>query len=217
MNKFFPFLKMVLYATDLVELEKPKTVKTKRVSKKKVEPVIEEPKVIEAPPKPKRQRAPRKKVEPKEEIKEAQEEVKEPELPLLLKEAPPKKTRKRKQIEVEEPVKEAEQTEQVCESPTLAEEPEKPKKTRKIKPKTESKASQSSTEPPVWFQKFVQGAEKEKAQSVGQVTKKQEKVIKTEALKTAHKSWQSGVTRDRVQGEVDSHMNRMYQMIFSGR
>ena len=199
---------MVLYATDLVELEKPQKIKQKRVSKKKAaEPVIEEPKVIEVPPKPKRQRAPKKKVEPKEEIKEEpKEEIKEP---LLIKEAPPKKTRKRKQVEIEEPVKEPETVEQISESPTLVEEPEKPKKTRKIKPKTESKSTQSSTEPPVWFQKYVAGVQKEKADSVGEVTKKQAKEIKTEALKTAHKSWQSGVTRERVQGEVDSHMNRM--------
>jgi hypothetical protein len=198
---------MVLYATDLIDLEKPKTVKTKRVSKKKIEEPVIELKEIEAPPKQKRQRVLKKKVDLKEEVKEdIKENVKEP---LLIKEAPPKKTRKRKQIEIEEPVKEDEKLEQICESPTLVDEPEKPKKTRKIKPKTESKSTQTNTEPPVWFQKYVAGVQKEKADSVGQVTKKQAKEIKTEALKTAHKSWQSGVTRDRVQGEVDSHMNRM--------
>jgi hypothetical protein len=198
---------MVLYATDLIDLEKPKTVKTKRVSKKKIEEPVIELKEIEAPPKQKRQRVLKKKVDLKEEVKEdIKENVKEP---LLIKEAPPKKTRKRKQIEIEEPVKEVENIEQICESPTLVDEPEKPKKTRKIKPKTESKSTQTNTEPPVWFQKYVAGVQKEKADSVGQVTKKQAKEIKTEALKTAHKSWQSGVTRDRVQGEVDSHMNRM--------
>jgi hypothetical protein len=198
---------MVLYATDLIDLEKPKTVKTKRVSKKKIEEPVIELKEIEAPPKQKRQRVLKKKVDLKEEVKEdIKENVKEP---LLIKEAPPKKTRKRKQIEIEEPVKEDEKLEQICESPTLVDEPEKPKKTRKIKPKTESKSNQTNTEPPVWFQKYVAGVQKEKADSVGQVTKKQAKEIKTEALKTAHKSWQSGVTRDRVQGEVDSHMNRM--------
>lgn len=200
---------MVLYATDLVDLEKPKTVKTKRVSKKKVEEpvieetVIEELKEIVSPPKLKRKCAPKNKVEQKPQEENVKEEVKEP---LLIKDAPPKKTRKRKQIEVEEPVKEVQKIEQVCVSPTLAEEAEKPKKTRK-KPKTEFKSTQTTAEPPVWFQKFVQSAEKEKAQSIGQVTKKQAKEIKTEALKTAHKSWQSGVTRDRVQGEVDSHSN----------
>jgi hypothetical protein len=198
---------MVLYATDLIDLEKPKTVKTKRVSKKKIEEPVIELKEIEAPPKQKRQRVLKKKVDLKEEVKEdIKENVKEP---LLIKEAPPKKTRKRKQIEIEEPVKEVENIEQICESPTLVDEPEKPKKTRKIKPKTESKSNQTIPEPPVWFQKYVAGVQKEKADSVGQVTKKQAKEIKTEALKTAHKSWQSGVTRDRVQGEVDSHMNRM--------
>lgn len=203
---------MVLYATDLIDLEKPKTVKTKRVSKKKIEEPVIELKEIEAPPKLKRQRVLKKKVDPKEEVKEdIKEDVKEP---LLIKEAPPKKTRKRKQIEIEEPVKEVEKIEQICESPTLVDEPEKPKKKRKIKPKTESKSNQTIPEPPVWFQKYVAGVQKEKADSVGQVTKKQAKEIKTEALKTAHKSWQSGVTRDRVQGEVDSHMNRMYCIVF---
>lgn len=203
---------MVLYATDLIDLEKPQKIKQKRVSKKKVEEPVIEIKQIQEPPEPKRQRGLKKKIEPKEEVKkEIEEDVKEP---LLIKEAPPKKTRKRKHIEIEEPVKEVENIEQICESPTLVDEPEKPKKTRKMKPKNESKSSQTSTEPPVWFQKYVAGVQKEKADSVGQVTKKQAKEIKTEALKTAHKSWQSGVTRDRVQGEVDSHMNRMYCIVF---
>jgi hypothetical protein len=195
---------MVLYATDLVELEKPKTVKTKRVSKKKTEPeeLPMEQLQIEAP-KPKR--VTKKKAVP---------EIKKEEEPVLIQEPPAKKTRKRKlakvETKVETPIKESvpepEVIAPVSESSTMVDEPLKKtrkvaeKKLRAIKPKIEN-------EPPVWFQKYVAGVQKEKAQSVGSVTKKQEKEIKTEAIKTAHKSWQSGVTRDRVQGEVDSHSN----------
>jgi hypothetical protein len=202
---------MVLYAAN-IDLEKPlEKIKQKRISKKKIQPEelpMEELK-IEAP-KPAPKQKPKQKRAPKKEIKIEQEVV-------LVKEEPPaKKTRKRKQAEIEESVEEPKEVQQAPESPTLVDESEKPKKTRKIKVHSEPKESREATnDPPEWFKKYVAGVQKEKASSVGHVTKKQEKEIKTEALKTAHKSWQSGVTRDRVQGEVDSHMGRMYSIVFS--
>lgn len=217
---------MVLYATDLVELEKPAT--KKRASKKQSAAPIEVgvPEVEKPVEKPKA-----KKTSKKQEALLVQE-IKEPE-PV---EAPAKKTRKRKQIEAPKP-------EEVI--PQVAPETEvtkidKPKKTRQIKPKPEptipeveveeptTTAESESTlienieppkkrakkepkpkdqQPPEWFKKYVQGVQKEKADTLGQVTKKQEKLINKEALKVAHKSWQSGITRDRVQGEVDGHSN----------
>ena len=217
---------MVLYATDLVELEKPAT--KKRASKKQSAAPIEVgvPEVEKPVEKPKAKKTSKKLQEPL-----LVQEIKEPE-PV---EAPAKKTRKRKQIEAPKP-------EEIV--PQVAPEPEvtkidKPKKARKIKPKPEpipeveveestALAESESTlienieppkkrakkepkpkeqDPPEWFKKYIQGVQKEKADSLGQVTKKQEKLINKEALKVAHKSWQSGITRDRVQGEVDGHSN----------
>lgn len=36
------------------------------------------------------------------------------------------------------------------------------------------------------------------------------KKVKEEAKEAATKSWNHGLTRNRVQNEVDSHMSRMY-------
>jgi len=103
------------------------------------------------------------------------------------------KVKKEKAVKVAEPVPEVE-------------EPKKRK--RELKPK--------SNDPPEWFKKYVEGVQKEKAATGGDVSKKQETIIKNEALKVAQKSWDSGFTRDRVQNEVDSHMNRMYIKIKIG-
>lgn len=220
---------MVLYATDLVELEKPAQKKRSQKKSFPVEaPVPEMEKPIE---KPKTKKTSKKLQEPL-----LVQEIKTPETVQV----PVKKTRKRKQIE--EPKPEDKVPEVAPEIEVVKVDVKKP---RKIKPKIEpieveepitppesesavenieprkkrskKEPNQKAQEPPVWFKKYIQGVQKEKADSFGQVTKKQEKLINKEALKVAHKSWQSGITRDRVQGEVDGHMNRMYSMIFQGR
>jgi len=215
---------MVLYAADLSKLDAP----TKKVSKKKqpeVEPKVE-PEPVEAPVKPKRVLSEKQKEallkgqETRRLKKEALQKEKEENeaLEKRLLEAQ-KKPRKRKVLEIEAPVEEIEvPTEEV---PTEEVKVEKKKRTPKPKqepaaePESEPKPKRSKkeNEPPVWFKKYVEDVQKEKASIGGEVSKKQENIIKTEALKVAKKSWQSGFTRDRVQGEVDNHMNRMYRFL----
>lgn len=85
--------------------------------------------------------------------------------------------------------------------------PEEPKKKRAPRQKKDPSI------PPQWFAKYVEGVKKEQAEL------KEKKVgtkrIKAEAKEAATKSWNNGLTRNRVQNEVDSHMSRMYSMIFS--
>ena len=70
-------------------------------------------------------------------------------------------------------------------------------------------------EPPAWFQKYVAGVKSEEAkQSSVKVPKKE---VLQEAKQTAQEQWNNGLTRDRIQNEVDSHMSRMYGMIFNNR
>lgn len=66
---------------------------------------------------------------------------------------------------------------------------------------------------PVWFEKYVEGVKKE--QSLIKNEKVPAKKAKEEAQEVASKSWKHGLTRNRVQNEVDGHMTRMYSMIFS--
>jgi len=47
--------------------------------------------------------------------------------------------------------------------------------------------------------------------------KKTQKVVREEAKEIAQDKWNDGLTRDRVQQEVDSHMGRMYSMMFGRR
>lgn len=213
---------MVLYAADLSKLDAP----TKKLSKKKqAEPVEETPQETPVAEKPKRVLSEKQKEallkgqETRRLKKEALQKEKEEHeaLEKKLLEAQ-KKPRKRKVLAIEAPEEIEVATEEV--------EPVIPKKKRTPKPKPEPipepqepiepkpKRAKKENEPPVWFKKYVEDVQKEKASIGGEVSKKQENIIKTEALKVAKKSWQSGFTRDRVQGEVDNHMNRMYGMIF---
>lgn len=102
------------------------------------------------------------------------------------------------------------------------------KRKRKVKTENESPAvgnvepieepkqkRKRSDGPPQWFTKYIEGVEKERAALKEQ--KVPAKEIKQAAQETASKSWENGLTRDRVQNEIDSHMNRMYSMIFNKR
>jgi hypothetical protein len=88
---------------------------------------------------------------------------------------------------------------------------ETPKKKRAKK----AAVVKDDTEPPQWFRKYVEGVSKEK--NLITKEKKPVKQVQEEAREVARESWKDGHTRDRVQSEVDSHMNRMYGMMFARR
>jgi len=100
----------------------------------------------------------------------------------------PKKTRKRKQVTIEE------QVDQEVEKLNLS----------KKKP---------DVEPPEWFKKYVAGVKNE--ESLHRSPKKPKREIAKEANQVAKEQWGNGLVRDRVRNEVDQHMSRMYQMIFN--
>lgn len=155
--------------------------------------------------------------------KQRKKKVVEPEpepLPTPEPEAPPKKKRAPKK-KVMEPTPESSPEPATKEVKAVAVEPEvekvlPPKKRRVQKPKSEPKAEAPiSSEPPQWFKKYVEGVKKEEA--VHKEEKVPAKQVKLEAQEVAQKSWDNGLTRDRVSNEVDGHMNRMYSMIFARR
>lgn len=67
--------------------------------------------------------------------------------------------------------------------------------------------------PPPWFNTIVELIEREKAEQNGERVNKRD--LKAKATRTAGVRWADGLTRDRVQGAVDSHVSKMYEMIFS--
>jgi len=69
-------------------------------------------------------------------------------------------------------------------------------------------------EPPPWFKKYI-GSVKKEENAVGD--KKPKKAMAEEIETVAEKTWNDGVTRDRVKQEVDNHMSRMYSQIFGNR
>jgi hypothetical protein len=69
--------------------------------------------------------------------------------------------------------------------------------------------------PPAWFEKYIEGVKREQAHSTSE--KKPVKQIQQEAQEEAKTKWDNGLVRDRLQNEVNGHMNRMYSMIFGSR
>lgn len=81
--------------------------------------------------------------------------------------------------------------------------------------KKKQKTSRDEDVPPKWFKAYVSNVKKE--ESTLSKTKKPKKMIAEEAEVQANQQWKNGMVRDRVQNEVDGHMNRMYSMIFGAR
>ena len=75
-------------------------------------------------------------------------------------------------------------------------------------------AVQTLEEPPAWFKKYVAGVKNEERE-LREAPKKPKKEVAKEADEMARQQWGNGLVRDRVNNEVDKHMNRMYQMIFN--
>jgi ribonuclease E len=167
---------MVLYEADLDKL----AVEVKSVSKKNTK--SKAPKE-EAEPKKK---APRKRkaaaIEPVESTEPKAEPVEPKAEPIITPTVEVKVEPESKPEPEPEPTKPVE---------------EPPKKKRAPRKKADP------TVAPAWFEKYVEGVKKEQA------TMKSEKVpakkVKEEAKEAASKSWNHGLTRNRVQNEVDGH------------
>ena len=176
---------MTLYEADLDKIAVPvKSVQNKRKLK------APKPQKESADPKVVKEKKPRaKKVKLEEKIEEPKEESISAETLVEEKIEEPKIEEK---VQVKVAVQEVE-------APTVQVKTKKPRAPRQKK---------DPTVPPQWFAKYVEGVKSEQA------TLKPEKVgkkqIKEEAKEAASKSWNNGLTRNRVQNEVDSHMSRMY-------
>jgi len=174
-------------------IKEPKEPKTPKVPKV---PKVKEPRDV----KEKKPRAKKIKVEHEPTV-----EVSEPVKDALVKDEPVK----------DEPVpKDAPVVDAVMEVDAVVEKIEESfEKEVKVKKTRVPRVKKDPTVPPQWFAKYVEGVKQEQAtlkpEKIGQ------KKIKEEAKVAASKSWNNGLTRDRVQNEVDGHMNRMYSMIFS--
>jgi LIM domain kinase 1 len=106
----------------------------------------------------------------------------------------PKVEEKVAEIKVEEKVAEIKVEEKVAEIKVEEPKQKKPRAPRK---------KRDPAEAPVWFAKYVEGVKKE--QSVIKNEKIPAKKVREEAQEVASKSWNHGLTRNRVQNEVDGH------------
>ncbi len=225
---------MTLYAADVMDIAKP----VEKKQRKKKEPLTPPPSETEHPTQsaPKKEKKPMteaqkaalekakearlKKKQEKEEAakvaaaaKAAEEAIasKQEQEALAKKEAAKEKRRLARQKrkadqmlanEIDTAVKEvSKRAESTSEVSVPQAPPAKVKKPRKVR---------NPDEPPTWFSKYIEGVKRE--QSVGE--KKPVKQIQQEAQEVAKAKWDNGMVRDRLQNEVDSHMNRMYSMIF---
>jgi hypothetical protein len=163
----------------------------------------------------KREEAEAEKIAEQEAINQKKNEVAEKEKEIAEKKAAQAEKRRLKREAKKGEIQEATPSNTSAEVDQAIEEvmEEKPK-AKKVK-KTKTVAVNTSNEPPAWFQKYVEGVNKE--QNLLNREKKPAKQVKIESQEVAAKSWNDGLTRDRVQQEVDGHMGRMYNMMFGAR
>lgn len=172
---------MTLYEADLDKI----AVEVKSVSKRKAEPKQKKETV-------KKPRVRKQKVE--------EPKVEEPKI-----EEPKVEESKVEASKVEEPKVEEPKVEETKVEETKVEEQkvEEPKVEAKIEKKRAPRKKRDPSIPPTWFAKYVEGVKKEQAmQSNAKVPAKK---VKEDAQETATKSWSNGLTRNRVENEVNSH------------
>lgn len=168
---------MTLYEADLDKIAVP----VKSVQKRKKEPVEKKPRKpkVEKTEAVKKPRAKKQKMDTLSvELDKAIEEV---QIPTIEIEAP------------QEVPQEAPKVEEAVEAP----------KAEKVKKPRAPRVKKDPTIPPQWFAKYVEGVKKEQASM--KTEKTPAKKIREEANDAALKSWNNGLTRNRVQNEVDSH------------
>lgn len=139
--------------------------------------------------------------------------AKEPAEPVEPKQKAPRKKKVKVEPVAEEPVPEPKVEEVKVEEPKVEEvKVEEPKVDKVEEPKVEEpkqkkprapRKKRDPAEAPVWFAKYVEGVKRE--QSVIKNEKVPAKKVKEEAQEAAAKSWNHGLTRNRVQNEVDGH------------
>ena len=91
---------------------------------------------------------------------------------------------------------------------------EKPKVAPAVK-KQRTVKTQTPDEPPSWFKSYIMGVNTEKSKITEE--KKPQRQLRYESNAQAETQWKEPLTRNRVTSEVDSHMNKMYSMIFNNR
>lgn len=221
---------MTLYAADVMDLAKP--IEKKKRGKAMPTPPASEPSESSEPvTKPKRvmsekqkealakgqEKRRQKKLEQQQEQQRLQEEIVKKEQELKEKEEAMKQKK--------EAQKEKRRLARLAKKEVSFQTKEEPEVKEKVAKRAASPISQeiekqvkkvrvkaSSQDPPLWFQKYVEGVKRE--QSMSQEEKKPKKQIQQEAEQVAREKWDNGLVRDRLRNEVDSHMNRMYSMIF---
>jgi hypothetical protein len=203
---------MVLYAADVIDMT-PQVKKVRKPRQKKVSETLTETaekieneledQVESVEPVIKKRRVSKKK-EPEMEIPteiKPMEEVKVEPIETVIADAEPvKKKRNTEKMIAAKKAKKEELERMKQELETLRSKVEKPVKKR-------------NTNPPKWFQSYVEKVQKDESVKTG--SKKENKEIKSEALEIAKKTWDDGFTRDKVEQEFETHQHRLYSMIFS--
>ncbi len=211
----------VLYSADITEIAKPVKKERKPRTKKStptedVQVQTDQPtaqpidkqtgKQTEAPPAPKKEKKPAtekqlaalKKAQETKKRKREEKLAAEP-APEAGPSAPVEKKKRQKTVSVE----------------TMSTDTRIDHEVEKLQKKRAPRKLKDPADPPKWFVQYVSSVKKEESKLSD--VKKPQKVIAEEAGAQAKSSWQNGLVRDRVQNEVDSHMTRIYSMIFGAR
>lgn len=178
------------------KVKKPKAPKTVKAPPTELAPTPE------SKPKPIRKRkAPEPKNAPAVEVQVATPPPSE----ASVSEAPPKKKR-------------------VVKPKPVVEEEDKPEPPKKISKKEAAKANKKiivsgdvADEPPSWFKAYLHEEQKRRNADKPKKERASAPAVKQAAEVQAAVKWSDGLTRDRVNNEVNGHMNRLYAQIHGRR
>ena len=123
--------------------------------------------------------------------------------------------RKLQRAQKKQEVTVSETTSSQCDSSETAVDDAVDEAVKKVVREKKPVAVDDKSEPPEWFKKYVEGVKNEEMKIKKE--KKPRKVVKQESKEAAKDLWADGLTRNRVQQEVDSHMTKMYSQIFGVR
>lgn len=99
----------------------------------------------------------------------------------------------------------------------------KPKKVHKKKakalpvPPTVIIDGKSVDDPPSWFKNYLLDEAKRRNENREKKQRQPLTQVKKDATEVANQKWNDGLTRDRVNNEVTTHMNKLYQQIHGGK
>jgi hypothetical protein len=212
---------MTLYSANIMELAKPVEKKKKASeTEKPVKPDVSEKRMAALAKAQETRKRKREEAEEKKKQQEMEVEAEKKKADEVLEKATQLKQKRAEKRRLQRAVKKQEATPvssdvASSEGSEGSSEAAVDEAVKKIVQEKKPVSVEDKGEPPEWFKKYVEGVKNEEMKIKKE--KKPKKVMRQESKEAAKDLWADGLTRNRVQQEVDSHMTKMYSQIFGVR